>query len=325
MHKSIYMYTNNNNLSRRNFLTTASALTAGALLFRDTLFAQAKGDGPVQQINKAAATAKINVTKLRGHIYMVEGSGGNIAVLNGPDGKLLIDAGIDVSKAHVMTALKSISDRPIKVLINSHWHFDHTSGNVWMHEAGATIISQDVTRDHLSNKVYQPEWDYTFDPLPKGGIPTIVYKDAYLKEFNGEKIQVKTYRPAHTDGDSSIYFPNADILHVADTFWNAYYPFIDYATGGSIDGMIAAAAQNVAQTTKHTIIIPGHGAIGNRDQLIQFHDMLATVRESVSKLKKQGRSLKETIAVKPTAAFDPKFGNYVIKGDFFTKLVYTGV
>ncbi|MDO6431152.1 MBL fold metallo-hydrolase [Flavitalea sp. BT771] len=319
------MYTNSNNLSRRNFLATAGLLTAGSLLFRTRLFGQDQGDGPVQQINRAAATAKINVTKLRGNIYMVEGSGGNIAVLNGPDGMLLIDAGIDVSKEHVMTALKSISNQPVKMLINSHWHFDHTSGNVWMHEAGATILSQDVTRDHLSTKLYQPEWNYTFQPLPKGGIPTIVYKDEYKKEFNGEKIHVKTYKPAHTDGDSSIYFPHADILHVADTFWNAYYPFIDYATGGSINGMVAAAAHNVAQTTNHTIVIPGHGTIGNRDQLIQFHDMLATVRERVFQLKKQGRTLKEVVAAKPTASFDPKFGNYVIKGDFFTRLVYAGV
>ncbi|WP_325595470.1 MBL fold metallo-hydrolase [Puia sp.] len=319
------MYTNNNQFNRRRFLMTTGVLMAGTLAFRQNLFGQVKGDGPVQQINKAAATAKINVTKLRGNISMVEGSGGNIAVLNGPDGKLLVDAGIDVSKAHLIPALHSISNKPIKVLINSHWHFDHTSGNVWMHEAGATIISQDVTRARLSQKVYQPEWDYTFDPLPKGGIPSIVYKNEFTKDFNGETIQVKTYKPAHTDGDSSIYFPKADILHVADTFWNAYYPFIDYATGGSIDGMIAAADLNVKQTTKHTIVIPGHGAIGNRDQLIRFHEMLATVRDSVARLKKQGRSLHEVIAAKPTAPFDPVFGNYVIKGDFFTKLVYRGV
>jgi len=319
------MYTNSNQFNRRRFLMTAGILTAGALAFRKDLFGQVKGDGPVQQINKAAAIAKINVTKLRGNISMVEGSGGNIAVLNGPDGKLLVDAGIDVSKAHLIPALRSISDKPIKVLINSHWHFDHTSGNVWMHEAGATIISQDVTRARLSQKVYQPEWDYTFDPLPKEGIPSIVYKDEFTKDFNGETIQVKTYKPAHTDGDSSIYFPRADILHVADTFWNAYYPFIDYATGGSIDGMIAAADLNVKQTTKHTIVIPGHGAIGNRGQLIRFYDMLATVRERVARLKKEGRSLSEVIAAQPTAAFDPVFGNYVIKGDLFTKLVYRGV
>lgn len=319
------MNTNQTNMDRRAFLGTAGIFTIGALIAPKLMFGQTKPDGPVQMINKAAATAKINVTKLRGNIYMVEGSGGNIAVLNGPEGKLLIDAGIDVSKAHVLAALKTISDKPIKLLINSHWHFDHTSGNEYMHNAGATIIAQDITREHLTKRVYQPEWDYTFEPLPKGGLPTITFKNEYHQQFNGEKISVKTYQPAHTDCDSSIYFANADILHVADTFWNAYYPFIDYATGGSIDGMITAAAQNVARTNKHTIVIPGHGAIGNHAQLIEFHDMLVTVRDRVAKLKKQGRNLKDTIAAKPTASFDPKFGNFVIKGDFFTKLVYAGV
>jgi len=319
------MNSNQTNIDRRSFLRTTGIFAAGAILAPKIMLGQTKPDGPVQMIYKSAATAKINVTKLRGNIYMVEGSGGNIAVLDGPEGKLLVDAGIDVSKEHVLTAFNSISKNPIKVLINSHWHFDHTSGNEWVHKAGATIISQDITREHLTKKIYQPEWDYTFQPLPKAGLPTVTYKKEHIHHFNGEKVHVKIYQPAHTDGDSSIYFPNADILHVADTFWNAYYPFIDYATGGSIDGMIKAAAYNVARTNNHTIVIPGHGAIGNREHLVQFHEMLATIREKVSALKKQGRTLNEVIAAKPTASFDPKFGGFVITGDFFTKLVYTGV
>lgn len=319
------MNTNQNNMNRRNFLGTAGILTAGVFLAPKFLFSQAKAEGPVEIIIKAAATAKINVTKLRGNIYMLDGSGGNIAVLNGPEGKLLVDGGISVSKPHVLAALNSISNQPIKVLINSHWHFDHTSGNEWLHNAGATIIAQDITREHLTKSIHQEDWNYTFAPLPKAGLPTVLFKKEHTHHFNGEKIHVETYRPAHTDCDSSIYFPNADILHVADTFWNAYYPMIDYSTGGSIDGMITAAARNVARTTNHTVIIPGHGAIGNRAQLIEFHDMLATIRERVSKLKNQGKSLNEVIAAKPTASYDQKFGGFVIKGDFFTKLVYKGV
>ncbi|MFC3562842.1 MBL fold metallo-hydrolase [Pedobacter jamesrossensis] len=319
------MDSNQTKLDRRDFLGVAGLFTAGILFSPNFMLAQVKKDGPVEIITKAAATAKINVTKLRGNISMVEGSGGNIAVLNGPEGKLLVDAGINVSQAHLQAALNSISNKPIKMLINSHWHFDHTSGNEWLHKAGATIVSQDVTRNYLQRDVYQADWKFTFKALPKGGIPTIIYKSEFNKKFNGENIKVKTYKPAHTDGDSFIYFQNADILHVADTFWNAYYPFIDYSTGGSIDGMIAASERNVKMTTNHTIVIPGHGAIGNRAQLIEFHEMLSTIRERVAKLKKQGRSLNEAIAAKPTASFDPKFGKFVINGDFFTNLVYRGV
>ena len=319
------MDNNQNNISRRHFLGTAGMLTAGALFAPRILFSQTAVAGPVETIIKAAATAKINVTKLRGNIYMLEGSGGNIAVLNGPEGKLLVDAGINVSKPHVLAALNTISKQPIKVLINSHWHFDHTSGNQWLHQQGATIIAQDITRAHLTKSIHQEDWNYTFAPLPHDALPTVLFKSEHYHDFNGEKIHVKTYKPAHTDCDSSIYFPNADILHVADTFWNAYYPMIDYSTGGSIDGMINAAALNVAKTTSKTIIIPGHGAIGNRSQLIAFHEMLSTIRGRVAKLKKEGRSLKDVIAAKPTASYDQKWGGFVIKGDFFTKLVYKGV
>jgi glyoxylase-like metal-dependent hydrolase (beta-lactamase superfamily II) len=319
------MNSSQNNISRRSFLGSASILTAGAFFAPKLLFSQTTGSGPVQTIIKEAATAKINVTKLRGNIYMLDGSGGNIAVLNGPEGKLLVDAGINVSKAHVLAALNSISSEPIKILINSHWHFDHASGNEWLHQAGATIIAQDVTRNHMATRTRVEDWNYTFPPSPKAALPTILYKTEHTHHFNGEKIYVKTYQPAHTDGDSSIYFPNADILHAADTFWNAYYPFIDYSTGGNIDGMIVAAAQNVARTTSKTIIISGHGAIGNRAQLIEYHDMLATIRERVAKLKQQGKPLNEIVAAKPTASFDQKWGRFVISGEFFTKLVYKGV
>ncbi|MET3981840.1 glyoxylase-like metal-dependent hydrolase (beta-lactamase superfamily II) [Mucilaginibacter sp. UYP25] len=319
------MNINQNAYTRRRFLKTAGIFTAGAIIAPKILFSQSAGTGPVETIIKAAATAKINVTKLRGNIFMLEGSGGNIAVLNGPEGKLLVDAGFSVSKPHVVAALNSISHQPIKVLINSHWHFDHTSGNEWMHQDGAKIIAQDITRDHLTKSIHQEDWKYTFKPLPREALPTLLFKTEHTHQFNGEKIFVKTYKPAHTDCDSSIYFPNADILHVADTFWNSYYPMIDYSTGGSIDGMIAAAALNVAKTTNHTIIIPGHGEIGNRTKLIAFHEMLVNVRDKVAKLKKDGRTLSDVIAAKPTAAYDQKWGGFVIKGDFFTKLVFKGI
>jgi glyoxylase-like metal-dependent hydrolase (beta-lactamase superfamily II) len=317
------MNTNHNIMNRRSFISSAGFLAAGVWLYPRMLLAQSVG--PVDIIKKAAITAKINVTKLRGNISVLEGSGGNIAVLNGSEGKLLVDAGIGVSKPHVLAALNSISNEPVKVLINSHWHFDHTGGNEWVHQAGATIIAQDITRKHLMSTIRQEDWEYTFTPLPADALPTVLFKTEYTHHFNGEAIHVKTYKPAHTDCDSSIYFPNADILHVADTFWNSYFPMIDYSTGGNIDGMITAAAANVANTTNKTIVIPGHGAIGNRSQLIDFHEMLVTIRERVAKLKKEGRSLNEVIAVKPTASYDAKWGGFVIKGDFFTKLVYKGV
>ena len=312
-----------NEMSRRRFIGSAGILAAGLWMFPKMIFAQAQS--PVITIINAAKTAKINVTKLRGNISMLDGSGGNIAVLTGPQGKLLVDAGIGVSKPNVLAALNSINNDPIKYLINSHWHFDHANGNAWLHDEGAIIIAQDVTRKHLSVSTRVDDWNYTFDPLPKGGLPTILYKTEHTHQFNGEKIHIKTYPHAHTDCDSSIFFPNANILHVADTFWNGYYPFIDYSTGGNIAGMIKAAQMNVDRTTNDTIIIPGHGPLGNRQQLIEFHEMLHTIHAKVAAMKKQGKTLEEVIAAKPTAAYDAKFGGFVIDGTFFTRLVYKGV
>jgi glyoxylase-like metal-dependent hydrolase (beta-lactamase superfamily II) len=317
------MLNEKNRMHRREFLGAAGLLTAGICLSPRMVFAQAQS--PVITIKKAAATAKISVTKLRGNISVLEGSGGNIAVLNGPQGRLMVDGGIGVSKVNVSAALKSISNQPLKYLINTHWHFDHADGNAWLHEAGATIMSQENTRKHLAVTTRVDDWNYTFPPAPEGALPTITFKDAHTLAFNGETLQMKHYAPAHTDGDISVYFPNADVIHVADTWWNGYYPFIDYNTGGNITGMIKAAELNISRTTDKTIIIPGHGPIGNRKQLIEFHDMLVSINGKVSALKQQGKTLNEIITSKPTAVYDAKWGGFVIDPAFFTRLVYKGV
>ena len=162
--------------------------------------------------------------------------------------------------------------------------------------------------------------------MPWGGIPCEVFASERNLKLNGSSIGLKRYVPAHTDSDISVTFGEADIVHVADTFWNGVYPFIDYSTGGSIDGMIAASDANLAATTDKTIIIPGHGQpVSNRTELKKFRDMLVAVRDNVATLKKEGRLRDEIVAAKPTAAFDAKFGNYVIDGGFFTRLVYEGV
>jgi glyoxylase-like metal-dependent hydrolase (beta-lactamase superfamily II) len=143
--------------------------------------------------------------------------------------------------------------------------------------------------------------------------------------LNGATLALKYYPPAHTDSDISIHFTDADIIHVADTLWNGHFPFIDYSTGVSIDGMIRAAEANVARVTDKTIVIPGHGPIGNKSQLIEFCDMLVSVRDKVGTLKKEGKSIEEVVAAKPTAYYDAKWGGFVIDGNTFTALVYEGI
>jgi glyoxylase-like metal-dependent hydrolase (beta-lactamase superfamily II) len=315
-------------LSRRGFCLccaggAAFTATGGWLTPREA-FAEARG--LVSLIKDSAAVSPIVTHRLRNNVSVLEGSGGNIAVLTGPDGKVLIDAGIGVSRPQITKALADLDADPVTHLINTHWHFDHADGNEWLHSIGAKIIAQENTRKHLSGVQRVEDWDYNFLPLSSGGIPSEVFAKEHRLKLNGATIDLKYYAPAHTDSDISVTFTEADIVHVADTFWNGIYPFIDYSTGGSIDGMIAASDANLAATTNNTIIIPGHGhPVSNRAELKEFRDMLVAVRDNVAKLKNQGRSRDETVAARPTAAFDAKWGQFVIDPGFFTRLVYEGV
>jgi glyoxylase-like metal-dependent hydrolase (beta-lactamase superfamily II) len=229
--------------------------------------------------------------------------------------------------SHALTeTLSSLGSAPITHLINTHWHFDHTDGNEWLHSVGAKIIAHENTRKHLSGIQRVEDWDYNFLPSPAGAIPSEVLSINRTLKLNAASLELKLYKPAHTDGDLSVTFEEADILHVGDTYWNGIYPFIDYSTGGSIDGMIAASDASLAAATENTIIIPGHGKpVSNKAELKEFRDMLVDIHDKVAGLKKSGRTLEETIDAKPTAAHDAKWGQFVIDPPFFTKLVYEGV
>ena len=315
-------------MSRRGFCLccaggAAYAAGAGWLTPRQ---AYAEARGLVTLIKDSAATSPITTYKLRNNISALEGSGGNIAVLTGPDGKVLVDAGIAVSRARLGKALDELGGEPIKHLINTHWHFDHADGNDWLHAAGARIIAHENTRKHLATIQRVEDWDYNFLASPRGALPSDVFaRDHHLK-LNGQSIALKYYGPAHTDSDISVHFAEANVFHAGDTFWNGIYPFIDYSTGGSINGSIAACDATLAATNDDTIIIPGHGKpVSNKAELKEFRDMLAAIRDNVAKLKKDGKSRDEAVAAKPTAAFDAKWGQFVIDPGFFTRLVYEGV
>jgi glyoxylase-like metal-dependent hydrolase (beta-lactamase superfamily II) len=280
---------------------------------------------PVTKINEAAAKADITVQALRGDISVLMGSGGNIAVYKSPAGKLLVDAGIAVSQTKIQAALDRIDQSPVKYVINTHWHWDHTDGNKWVHDLGATIVGHENTLKHLSMATRVEDWNYTFQPAPVVARPTIIVKTDKTLDFGGETIVIKGFGSGHTDSDITVYFTKADVMSLGDIFWNGYYPFIDYSTGGSIDGAIRLVNASLELVTDRTVIIPGHGPVGNRAQLIEFRDMLVAIRANVTHLKKQGKSLDEIIAAKPTAKYDAKFGGFVIDPAFFTRLVYTGV
>ena len=281
--------------------------------------------GIVPTMIDAAANAKIQTIPVRRNITVLDGSGGNITVLTGKDGKLLIDSGFTVSKPRLTEALGKLSSDPITQLINTHWHIDHTDGNAWVHAAGAAITAHTNTKKHLSTSTRVEGWQWTFPPAPVEALPVTTFDDEHRLHHNDTNIALQYYGPCHTDSDVSVVFEEADVVLVADTWWNGTYPFIDYSTGGSIDGMIRAVQRNLSMVKENTIVIPGHGPVGNKAGLEEFHDMLASIRDNVAAHKKQGKSLEETIAAKPTAAYDARFGNFLITPSFFTALVYSGV
>ncbi|MEG3086897.1 MBL fold metallo-hydrolase [Sphingomonas sp. PB4P5] len=280
---------------------------------------------PYSDINKAAAAGPIKVDRLRGGVRMLSGSGGNIGVLPGPNGLLMVDAGIAVSQKMIQAALRKISPGRIRLLINTHWHWDHTDGNGWVRRTGATIVADRLALRRLTQTNRVVEWEHTFTPINKPYLPNSVLTGDKTIGFAGETLRIRHYGAGHTDGDMSVYFKKADILQTGDTFWNGQYPFIDYVTGGSIDGAIRAANANLAMAGPNTQIIPGHGPVGNRVQLLAFRNMLVAIRARVAALKVEGKSIDQAVAARPTANFDAKWGRSVISGALFTRLVYRGV
>jgi glyoxylase-like metal-dependent hydrolase (beta-lactamase superfamily II) len=311
-------------ISRRQFLSTGALTVAAACVAPRYLTAQTRSIVP--GAFKEAAISKIRVQPLRRGISVLLGPGGNIAVLTGPDGKLLVDSEIVTARPRVSEALASVNGDPIKQLINTHWHFDHAGGNEWVHEAGASILAHENTRKHLSRDTrVEGNFSYTFPAVPAGALPSTVFKEEHTLHANNSTLLLKHYQPAHTDSDISVHFVEADILHTGDTFWNRDYPFIDYWTGGSIDGQIRAAEANIARVTDKTIVIPGHGAVGSKTDLVLFRDVLVDIRDRVATLKKQGLSLPDVIAAKPSARYDEVWGKLFQSQSDFVALVYKGV
>jgi glyoxylase-like metal-dependent hydrolase (beta-lactamase superfamily II) len=306
-------------ISRRHFLTTGAAATA-AVCLKPTVLAQQTQDF-LTQARVKNANNKITTTPLRRNVSALLGAGGNIAVLTAKEGKLVVDSGYSSCQPQLTAALAAINADPIRVLINTHWHFDHTDGNEWMHSAGADIWAHENTRYRMSTTQHIAAFDATIPPAPIGALPTTLFNSYRTLSDTVNTLKLTYYEPAHTDTDISVHFTEADILHCGDTWFNGFYPFIDYSTGGSINGMIRATESNLAIAGADTIIIPGHGPIGNKTQLAGFHEMLVNVRDNVAKLKQQGKSLDETIAAKPTAAYDEKWG----KSAAFIGYVYQGV
>lgn len=266
--------------------------------------------------------AKIATVPVADDIYMLVGPGGNIGVSIGEDGVLLIDDQFGPLSDKIKAAIAALTDQSINFVINTHWHGDHTGGNEAFANEGALIVAHDNVRVRMSKPFFSKFFNSESPASPEAALPVVTFNDALRLYVNGHTIQAQHVLPAHTDGDSIIWFREANVVHMGDTFFNGLMPFIDGASGGSIDGMIAAVENVMATINADTKIMPGHGPLTDADGLKAFHTMLKTVAGRMRQMIEEGRSLEEIIAAKPTAEFDAKWGNGFIKPDQWVELVH---
>jgi glyoxylase-like metal-dependent hydrolase (beta-lactamase superfamily II) len=264
---------------------------------------------------------QVGTVKVTENIYMLTGAGGNIGVLVGTDGILLIDSQFPQLADKIKAALAPLSQGPVRLLLNTNWHYDHVMGNEWLAMAGAIIIAQENTRTDMAKEQRFPELDSAFPAYPEAALPRVTFKDSLTVYFNGEEIEAIHVPAAHSDADLAFYFRKANVMHTGDLFFSAGYPFIDVSHGGSTDGMIAGADKLIGMTDAGTKFICGHGPLSNREGVRQFRDMLITVHDRIARLVKEGKTLEQVLASKPTADFD-KPGQEGVPAEMFVKIVY---
>lgn len=265
---------------------------------------------------------EIKTIKLGDTLYMLMGEGGNIGVSAGADGVYLIDDQYAPLSEKIMAAVKAISDKPINYVVNTHWHGDHTGGNENFGKAGATIIAHEAVRARMEKGGELAAFKMVVPPAAAGALPVITFSDKAALHLNGETSNLIHVDPAHTDGDTIIHWPAANIIHTGDTFVNGFFPFVDISSGGRLDGIIKSADMVLALADDKTKIIPGHGPLATKADLARFRAMLATVRERVTAAKAAGKTAEEWAASKPLADLDADWGKGFLPLDKFTQIVF---
>lgn len=267
----------------------------------------------------------IKTTKLAEGVYMLEGAGGNIGVSVGEDGVIVIDDQYAPLTPKIQEAISALSSKPIKFVLNTHWHGDHTGGNENMAAAGAVIIAHENVRKRMSTEQFIQLMNRKVPPSPAKALPVVTFTSDITLHFNGEDIKVIHVDPAHTDSDSIVVFPNAKIIHMGDCFITVSYPFVDVSSGGTFDGFVGAAAKVLGMTDNSFKIIPGHGALSTKADLKVWQDMLVEIRASVKKAVDAGKTLDAIQKMNLTAKWDGKLGKGNIKPENVVEFAFKSV
>lgn len=282
------------------------------------------GAAQAQQARPDFSKVEIKTTQLADNFYTLEGQGGTISVLTGPEGVLLVDSQFAPLTDKLVEAIKKISDKPIRFLINTHVHGDHTGGNENFAKLGVTIFSREQLRARLEHP--NPAADGTpGKPAPAQALPVVTYDDPVTIHLNGEHVRLLPIRNAHTDGDTLVSFPEHDILAVGDYFRSVGYPIVDLNNGGSLAGTLDGLRATIDRAGPNTKIIPGHGPVTDRNALIAQRDLIIAVRDKVAALVAQNKTLDEVLAAKLTADIDAQIPQAGQSGERFIRWLYAEV
>ena len=267
-------------------------------------------------------TVQVRTQKVADGVYMLIGAGGNIGLAIGDDAVFVVDDQYAPLTPKVLAAVAALTSKPVRFVVNTHWHGDHTGGNEHMGQAGALLVAQDNVRRRLSTQQILAFFKDTVPAAPAGALPVITFSDTITFHINGDDVQAFHIANAHTDGDAFIVWRKADVVHAGDVFVTYGFPFIDLDSGGSIDGMIAGCDVLLTLGDDSVKIIPGHGPLSDRAAVREYRSMLKTIRDRVAQQKNAGRTLAQTLATHPTGQFDAKWGGGFIKPDQFVEFVY---
>lgn len=272
-----------------------------------------------------APKVEIVSTELGHGLYMLQGSGGNIGLSVGADGVVMIDDQYANLTPAIEAKVKSLSDKPIRFVLNTHWHFDHTGGNENLGKAGAVIVAHHNVRKRMEAGGLMEAFKREVAPAAGSALPIVTFGHDVEFHLNGVTLKAQHVAHAHTDGDAFVYFPEANVMHAGDLYFNGLYPVIDWGSGGHIDGMVEAIDKLLAKVDDNTKIIPGHGPLSNKAELQTYRNMLAKVAQRMNALVAEGKTLEEVQAAAPTAEFDAVWGNGFLKIQPWVEMVYHGV
>lgn len=261
-------------------------------------------------------TVEVTISRVAGHIYQIRGEGGNIGMSVGEDGIILIDDQFAPLTDKIMAAIRSVSDAPIRFLINTHVHEDHTGGNANFAGMGAMIIAHDRVRIRLMEGIRGGP------PAAPVALPIVTFSEPISLHLNGEDVRIIPSPPAHTDGDVYVYFTGSNVIHAGDVFRTNGYPNIDLGNGGTLEGTLEGLQMLIDLAGPDTLILPGHGVVSKRDAVIELRDLTLEVKSRVARLVAQGMSFEEIVAAKPTADLDARWGPRL---DRFLPAVYVGL